>query len=383
MTTAAATDRATLATGFARSLRRAGLDAPPSATIDFAEALCVLGTTRPESVFWAGQACFCRSAEDTERYAATFVAFFRGAIGLPRGGRLTTVPPAPVSRPVPVVATGEAGPSEAEPEHDRDDRDEALPIAWSATETLRHKDFAACSEAELAEAQRLMSHLRRRAPMRLGRRLEPSRSPGRGVLDVRRTLRYALAHGGDPARLARRVRGPRARRVVLLLDVSGSMQPYTRALLRFAHATIVSQRQVEVFTLGTRCTRVTRQLSWRDPDAALARVADAAPDLEGGTRLGEGLREFNQTWGLRGMARGAIVVLSSDGWDRGDPEVLAGEMARLARVAHRVVWVNPLKASEGYEPLVRGMAAALPFVDDFVSGNSLDALEDLAEVMAR
>jgi uncharacterized protein with von Willebrand factor type A (vWA) domain len=161
------------------------------------------------------------------------------------------------------------------------------------------------------------------------------------------------------------------------------MQPYTRALLRFAHATIVAQRRVEAFTLGTRCTRVTRQLSWRDPDAALARVASAAPDLEGGTRLGEGLAEFNEAWGLRGMARGAIVVLSSDGWDRGDPAVLGGEMARLARVAHKVVWVNPLKASEGYEPLVRGMAAALPYVDEFVSGHSLDALEELAEVIAR
>ncbi len=379
--TAAATDLAEVATGFARSLRRAGLDAPPSATIDFAEALTVVGVTNAESVFFAGQACFCRSAEDAAPYAQTFGAFFGRATYPVHGGRLTTVPPTPRMRPTPVASEGDAGPDDSRVEGDEPDT--PVEVAYSATETLRHKDFAACTDAELAEVERLMGRLRRRPPMRSGRRRVPSRSAAHGVLDVRRTLRYALARGGDPARLAWRARGERPRRVVLLLDVSGSMQPYTRALLRFAHATIVAQRRVEAFTLGTRCTRVTRQLSWRDPDAALARVATAAPDLEGGTRLGEGLAEFNETWGLRGMARGAIVVLSSDGWDRGDPAVLAGEMARLARVAHRVVWVNPLKASEGYEPLVRGMAAALPFVDDFVSGHSLDALEELAEVIAR
>ncbi|MFI5035102.1 MAG: VWA domain-containing protein [Acidimicrobiales bacterium] len=379
----AATDLAALATGFSRSLRRAGLDAPPSATIDFAEALSVLGTARAESVFWAGRACFCRCAEDAGPYAETFSAFFGRSLPAIPGGRLTTVPPTPVRRPAPVVASGAPGPDDAASESEDAGREEPLPVAYSATETLRHKDFAACSEAELAEAERLMGHLRRRIPTRPGRRREPSRSPGRGTLDVRRTLRHALARGGDPARLVRRVRGPRARRVVLLLDVSGSMQPYARALLRFAHATIVAHRMVEAFTIGTRCTRVTRQLAWRDPDAALRRVATAAPDLEGGTRLGEGLREFNESWGLGGVARGAIVVLSSDGWDRGDPAVLAGEMARLARVAHRVVWVNPLKASDGYEPLVRGMAAALPYVDEFVSGHSLAALEELAGVISR
>jgi uncharacterized protein with von Willebrand factor type A (vWA) domain len=219
--------------------------------------------------------------------------------------------------------------------------------------------------------------------MRRGRRFEASRESRRGALDVRRTLQRSLASGGDPARLARRVRGARERRVVLLLDVSGSMGAYARTMLRFAHATIVAHRNVEAFTLGTRCTRVTRQLSWRDPDAALARVAAAAPDLEGGTRLGECLFQFNETWGLGGIARGAIVVIVSDGWDRGDAAVLAAQMARLNYVAHRVVWVNPLKASLGYEPLVRGMAAALPFTDEFLAGNSLEALDELAEVISR
>jgi len=145
---------------------------------------------------------------------------------------------------------------------------------------------------------------------------------------------------------------------------------------------VLTHRGAEAFTVGTRCTRVTRELAWRDTDAALRRVARAAPDLDGGTRLGEGISSFNRDWGLSGLARGAIVVVCSDGWDRGDPSVLAGEMARLSRVAHRTIWANPLKGSEGYEPLTRGMQAALPYVDGFVSGHSLEALEELAEVMS-
>jgi hypothetical protein len=375
-------DLAALATGFSRSLRAAGLDAAPTSTIDFAEALALLGTDRPEHVYWAGRACFCRREEDAEPYAETFRAYFGHVAPIYPRGRLTTVPPIPVVRPPAVI--DDDGTSRDPAERPGQERERPpLSVAYSATEVLRAKDFAQCTEAELAEAGRLMSRLRLRPPMRRGRRLEAARDSGRGVLDVRRTLQRALASGGEPARLARRVRGARARRVVLLLDVSGSMASYARAMLRFAHATIVAQRSVEVFTLGTRCTRVTRQLSWRDPDAALARVASAAPDLEGGTRLGECLQQFNESWGLGGIARGAIVVFISDGWDRGDPSVLAAQMARLAFVAHRVIWVNPLKASLGYEPLVRGMAAALPFTDEFLSGNSLEALDELAQVISR
>jgi uncharacterized protein with von Willebrand factor type A (vWA) domain len=170
---------------------------------------------------------------------------------------------------------------------------------------------------------------------------------------------------------------------VLLLDVSGSMGLYAPALLRFAHALVLTHRGAEVFTVGTRCTRVTRELAWRDTDEALRRVASAAPDLEGGTRLGEGLSSFNRVWGLSGLARGAIVVVCSDGWERGDPSVLADEMARLSRVAYRIIWANPLKGSEGYEPLTQGMQAALPYVDEFVSGHSLEALEGLVGVISQ
>jgi hypothetical protein len=171
---------------------------------------------------------------------------------------------------------------------------------------------------------------------------------------------------------------------VLLVDVSGSMEEYARGFLRFAHAAISARPKglVEVFVLGTRLTRITRALSWRDPDVALAEAARSVTDWFGGTRLGDGLKAFNDEWGVRGMARGAVVVVLSDGWDRGDPASLAAEMQRLRRVAHRIVWVNPLKASPGYAPVVRGMAAALPFLDAFVDGHSLGSLENLVDVIS-
>ena len=202
-------------------------------------------------------------------------------------------------------------------------------------------------------------------------------------IDLRRTV--AMEVRGQVGRPATTSPGTRPRRVVLLLDVSGSMAPYARALARFAHAAVSGRRrgQVEVFALGTRLTRITRELATHDPDAALARAAAAVADWDGGTRLGAGLRQFNDGCGVRGIARGAVVVLLSDGWDRGEPDELADEAARLRRVAHRLVWVNPLKASPGYAPLARGMAAALPHVDEFVDGHCLDSLVSLAEVVSR
>ena len=200
---------------------------------------------------------------------------------------------------------------------------------------------------------------------------------------MRRTVRRSLRAEGEPIDRAFRARGERARRIVLLLDVSGSMEPYARAFVRFLHAAVVSRSRVEAFALGTRLTRVTRELASHDPDAAIRAAARRVVDWSGGTRLGEGLREFNDRWGVRGMVRGAVVVILSDGWDRGDPAVLGEQMARLARVAYRIVWVNPLKATPEYAPLARGMAAALPHVDEFVEGHSLASLEHLVEVIGR
>ncbi|MGH9270861.1 MAG: vWA domain-containing protein, partial [Ilumatobacteraceae bacterium] len=259
-------------------------------------------------------------------------------------------------------------------------QDPTVELRFSLAEVLRHKDFAAYDDAELAEAHRLMARLRLTGSPRRSLRLQPvGRSTPRP--DLRRTVRAALRTEGEPIRRHFRAPATRHRRLVLLLDVSGSMEPYARALLRFVQAAVAGRRRVEAFALGTRLTRITRELGARDPDLALRQAADRVIDWSGGTRLGDGLRRFNDEWGVRGMARGSVVVILSDGWDRGDPEQLAEQMQRLARVAHRVVWVNPLKVTPGYAPLARGMAAALPLVDRFVEGHSLDALERLAQVL--
>ena len=256
-----------------------------------------------------------------------------------------------------------------------------LAVRWSPTEVLRQRDFASYTPAEFAEARALMADMRLAGALKRSRRQRPS-SRRHGTPDVRRTVRRALRAGGEPFARAYREPAQQRRRLVLLLDVSGSMEPYARAFVRFLHAAVVGRTRVEAFALGTRLTRITRELTSRDPDAALRAAAGRVTDWAGGTRLGEGLRAFNDEWGVRGMARGAVVVILSDGWDRGAPEMLAEQMARLARVAHRVVWVNPLKASDGYAPIAQGMAAALPHVDAFVEGHSLAALERLAEVIS-
>jgi len=195
-------------------------------------------------------------------------------------------------------------------------------------------------------------------------------------------VRASMRTGGEPLRLHTTTTTRRPRRIVLLADISGSMELYSKVLLQFAHVAVTSGSPVEAFTIGTRLTRITRELTIHDADRALDRAASAVPDWSGGTRLGLGLRRFNDEWGVRGMARGAIIVILSDGWDRGEPAELAAEMQRLRLVAHRIVWVNPLKASAGYEPITRGMAAALPFIDDFIEGHSLDSLDALASLVA-
>jgi uncharacterized protein len=201
--------------------------------------------------------------------------------------------------------------------------------------------------------------------------------------DIRRTVRQALRTEGMPINRAFLEPAKKPRRLVLVLDVSGSMESYARALLRFGQAAVIGRGRVEVFALGTRLTRLTRELSSRDPDRALEQAAARVIDWSGGTRLGEGMREFNDRWAIRGMGRGAVVVVLSDGWDRGDPAVLGEQMERLKRVTFRLVWVNPLKAAPGYAPLARGMAAALPHVDEFIEGHSLASLTELAHIVSR
>ncbi|HEY7107462.1 MAG TPA: VWA domain-containing protein [Acidimicrobiia bacterium] len=364
-----------LAVGFARLLRGAGLDVPLGSTIAFGEALGAVGVDRRDSVYWAGRATLVRRPEDVDTYDRAFTAWWEREHHL-------DFSPREVERDL-VIAFDDGGNEDAADGDDgEDDGMPSVAVRYSPAEVLRHRDFALYTPAEFAEARRLMSDLRLAGALRRSRRRQVSRRH-RGKPDLRRTVRRALRTGGEPVHRAFFEPSARPRRIVLLCDVSGSMEPYARGLVRFLHAAVVGRGRVEAFAMGTRLTRVTRELSSRDPDAAIAAAARRVVDWSGGTRLGEVLRDFNDRWGVRGMARGAIVVILSDGWDRGDPEVLAEQMARLQRVAYRVVWVNPLKASPDFAPLARGMAAALPYVDEFVEGHSLASLEHLAEVVAR
>lgn len=354
--------------GFARALRAAGVDADAERVHAFLSAVDALRPGIRADVYWAGRLTLCGDRDDLERYERVFAAYL-GDGG--RAGRTVPAPPPPRLR---LVVSGGAGAAT------RADREHAAPPAASlasAAEVLRHRDVADLDAVEREQVRRLLAAFALRGEARRSARRSPA---GRGEVDPHRTVRELLRRGGEPARLRRHARTDRPRRVVLLVDVSGSMSPYADALLRFAHAAARGSR-TEVFTIGTRLTRVTRELAHRDPDLAMAAVAAAVPDWRGGTRLGELLRAFLDRWGQRGLARGAIVVLLSDGWERGDPELLAAQMRRLHRLAHRVIWANPRKARPGYAPLAAGMAAALPSVDAFVEGHSLAALERLAAVV--
>ena len=370
---------AALAVTFGAALRRAGLEVPVSAVASYAAAIGEVGLRRPGPLYWAGASVFVRRPEHSGVYSEVFAAFW-GAEGVPAGRRAHSG-----TLPATLLTDDEDAPPAPQPpaEEETNPQGDTLVVRYSATEVLRHKDFAACTPSELAEAYELIARLRAAPARRPSRRRRPTARTSRGVLDLRRTVRRALRAGGEPFRLDRLARGERPRRVVLLVDVSGSMETYARPFLRLAHAAVVARGGTETFTFGTRLTRVTRELRWRDPDGALDRASAAVADIAGGTRLGASLRTFNDRYGVSGAARGAIVVVLSDGWDRGDPSELAQEMARLGRVAHRVVWVNPLKATPGYAPLARGMAAALPYVDEFVEGHSVAALERVVEVISR
>jgi uncharacterized protein with von Willebrand factor type A (vWA) domain len=371
---AAATSPADIAVAFTQVLRGLGLSVPTSCTHTFAAALCETGLADRTTTYWVGRSTLVRRMEDIALYDRAFAVFFEG--------RSSDGVDDPVEERTVAIAvdTDDSADGDGD-EHGADDPDDVIELRFSATEILRHKDFADYSPDELAHAQELMAHLRLigapRASLRRGPTARRTSTP-----DIRRTVRSAIRAGGEPIERHHLAPTPRLRRLVLLLDVSGSMEPYARALLRFVHAAVAGRQKVEAFALGTRLTRITRELTSRDPDIALRSAGARVTDWSGGTRLGSGLRRFNDEWGVRGLARNSIVVILSDGWDRGDPDELGAEMERLQRVTHRLIWVNPLKVTPGYAPLARGMAAALPYVDHFVEGHSVAAMEELTRVIA-
>jgi uncharacterized protein len=366
-----------MAVGFSILLRRSGLAVPIGSVVTFAEALGAVGIGNRTPVYWAGRAVLVRKPEDIPTYDRAFAAFWMAITGRPK-------PPTAEDEVTLALDDAEENDNEeGDNPSDDDDEGETLSVRFSAVEVLRDKDFAEYSVAEFAEARAAMAKLRFVGSPRRSRRLEPVKGARRTARpDLRRTVRNALRTEGLPISRAFRDTSTKPRRIVLLCDVSGSMEAYARALLRFCQAAVVGRGRVEVFALGTRLTRITRELNSRDPDAALHNAAKRVVDWSGGTRLGDGMRAFNDQWGVRGMARQSVIVILSDGWDRGEPETLAAQMERLHRVAHKVVWVNPLKAAPGYAPLARGMAAALPHVDNFIEGHSLASIEALAQVLA-
>lgn len=371
-------DPAAIAVAFTRVLRGAGLAVPASCTHTFAEALCATGMNDRRSVYWSGRATLARRPEDIALFDRAFAVFFDHRAANATDDDDTT----PQSITI-AVDTDEDSDDDGNDDADAPPSDEpTIELRFSSTEVLRHKDFAQYDDQELQQSHELMAALRLVGSPRSSLRRGPAKR-ATSQPDIRRTMQAAIRSGGEP--IERHFRAPteRLRRLVLVLDVSGSMEPYARALLRFVHAAVAGRQKVEAFALGTRLTRVTRELNSRDPDVALAAAADRVSDWSGGTRLGEGLREFNDEWGVRGLARNSIVVVLSDGWDRGDPDLLAEQMQRLHRVTHRLIWVNPLKVTPGYAPLARGMAAALPHLDAFVEGHSVAAMEELTRVIAQ
>lgn len=387
-------DLAVVAAGFGQMLHAAGVAVTPERTGRFAKAVAEGRPLTTDELYWMARVTLAASRGDIEVLDRVFAQIVRGlVVGADEQGD-SSQPPSPHAKPgpdcrppvddqaggaAPVPRAGGASTDPDDAREDDEDEHETVMAAASADESLRAKDFAAWTPDELASLRDLMARLAVRAPTRPGRRHVSSAAGHR--MDVRATLRRAHRTGGDPVVHVVRTRTERRRRIVLLADVSGSMQSYSRAYLHLLHGAVRATR-AEAFVFATRLTRLTRVLQSTDPDEALRRAALAAPDWSGGTRIGEALRRFNDEHGRRGLARGAVVVIVSDGWEREDPALVGEQMERLARLAHRVIWVNPRSATAGYEPLAGGMAAALPHVEDFVSGHTLDDVEALLALIA-
>ena len=374
---------------FGRDLRERGLPVGTGRILTFARAVAAIGLTDRESLYWAGRATMIGRREDFAAYDEAFADWYAGLItqgelrvelNLPKPGAKRQADwgerPDDLEVTVGGVAAQWRSAGDDEPE---DDEETSIRIVASGVEVLREKSFPDLTEDERARVSAMIRRLAVTVPVERTRR---TKAASKGTtFDIRRTLRRSLRTQGEPFDRAMRARRSRTRPLVLILDISGSMAPYARALMQFAYAAMAAGRRVEAFVFGTRLTRVTRTLRTRDPDRAMNEIGGRVRDWEGGTRIGESLKALLDEWSQRAALRGAVVVLCSDGLERGDPELLRQQMAKLRRLAHRIVWVNPLKGSPRYEPLARGMAAALPSIDVFLSGHNLESLEELGRVL--
>ena len=389
----AGVDVAGVAAAFGRAIHDAGIPCSPERSVRFARALQLARPRTRARLYWTARSVFVSSHAQLEAFDAIFARVFDGLedpagsrgdrtapplAGTARGERPPQPAALPDQAPAPDGAQRSSSPAAASRDAHRPDepqRDVPMPIA-GADEQLARKDFAELEPDELVALRRLMRDLSLATPQRLTRRARRARRGDQ--LDVRATLRASHRTGGDPVRQVRRRRRRRRRPLVVLCDISGSMEPYSRAFLTFLHGA-VGAAGAEAFVFATRLTRLTRALRGHQPDLAIRRAAATAPDWSGGTRIGEALLAFNDRHGRRGMARGAVVVIVSDGWETGDPALVGREMERLHRLAHRIVWVNPRKAAPGFVPSAGGMAAALPYCDAFVGGHNLLALAEAVE----
>jgi uncharacterized protein with von Willebrand factor type A (vWA) domain len=355
---------------FGRVLRQAGLEVGPGRVVDALNGLDRIELERQDDVYWTLRQTLVSRSEDLDAFDRAFRAWFLRAPTQPQARHESEAQSMRLVRSATAKAVGEES-------ADTDEEESAL--GWSAEELLREKDFADLTSVELEHVGRLIAELAASRPRRRSRRLRPHH---RGHdLDMRRLVRASLATGGDAAERAFRRRVHVPRKLVVICDVSGSMEAYSRALVLFLHALVLSGRGVEAFAFGTRLTRLTHDLTGRDPEHALEAAAARVVDWSGGTRIGASLKAFNDEWGRRALTRGAVVLIVSDGWEREDAASVGLEMARLARQAYAVVWVNPLKGHPEYQPLAGGMRAALPYIDRFLPGHNLASLEELAEVL--
>ena len=356
---------------FGRVLREVGIEVGPGRAADAVRGLGAVDLERQEDVYFALRQTLVSRHDELELFDRAFVAWFL------RGPVAPLVREKQSRQLVEKVVRGtlDTGRNGDEPEQEG----APLELGASAHEILREKDFTEMSAEEFERARRLMAAIARARPRRMSRRRTPD--PRGDRLDMRRMLRRCLRSGGDPVEQPWKARKPVPRKLVVLCDISGSMDSYARALLLFLHSIVGTGHGVEAFGFGTRLTRLTGDLETRDPEAALARATSVAVDWGSGTRIGASLKEFNDLWGRRALSRGAVVVIVSDGWEREDPDLVGREMAKLARAAYAIVWVNPLKGDPEYQPLAGGMRAALPFVDRFLPVHNVASMEELAAIL--